>query len=183
MVSANVKWVQKVHCFVLWGCAWDRLVPHLEFWAACTYAGPALFCERIREIGPKSVYKCLWWVRMWNECKRALFCMVGMCLGSIGTTHGIVGCVPICWTGTFLWRGQQALNKRSTNAQQTLNKRSTNSQQTLNKRPTNCQQTLNKRSANAQQTHNKRSTNAQKTFNKRSTNKAQQTLNKRSTNA
>ena len=122
-----------MHCFVLWGCAWVRLVPHLELWGACIYAGPALFCEG----------------------------------------------------------GQQALNKRSTNAQQTLNKRSTNSQQTLNKRPTNSQQTLNKqRSTNAQQTLNKRPKNAQQTtLNKRSTtlNKrltnAQQTLNKCSTNA
>ena len=51
----------KVHCFVWWGCARVRLVPHLELWGACIYAGPALFCEGGREIlGPNSVYKCLW---------------------------------------------------------------------------------------------------------------------------
>ena len=70
MGSANVKWVQKVHCFVWWGCAWVRLVPLLELWGACIYADPALFCEVGREIEPKSVYKCLWWVRMWNECNK-----------------------------------------------------------------------------------------------------------------
>ena len=40
------------------------------------------------------------------SAKSALFCMAGMCLGSIGTTLGIVGCVHICWSGTFLWRGR-----------------------------------------------------------------------------
>ena len=47
-------------------------------------------------------------ISAYGECERemsaksALFCIVRMCLGSIGTTLGIVGCVHICWSGTFL---------------------------------------------------------------------------------
>ena len=38
------------------------------------------------------------------SAKSALFYMVLMCLGSIGTTLGSVGCMHICWSGTFLCR-------------------------------------------------------------------------------
>ena len=55
MVSGNVKLVLKVQCFVWWGCAWVRLVPHLKLWDACIYAGPALFCEGGLEISAKSL--------------------------------------------------------------------------------------------------------------------------------
>ena len=150
-----------MHCFVWWGCAWVRLVPHLELWDACIYAGPAVFCEGVEkkfsQIGVKmlmvsanvkrvqKVHCLVWWgcawVRLvphWNcgmhaymlvrhffvkgvekkgpnrcksaygecECKMsaksALFSMVKMCLGSTGTTRGILGCIYICWSGTFL---------------------------------------------------------------------------------
>ena len=89
--------------FVWWGCAWVRLVEQLlELWGACIFAGPALFCEGGQEMGPN---RC---ITAYSECKckmrakSALFAIVGMCLGSIGTTLGIVGCVRICSSGTFL---------------------------------------------------------------------------------
>ena len=48
-------------------------------------------------------------ISAYGECEcemsaeSALFCIVGMCLGSIGTTLGIVGCMHICWSGTFFF--------------------------------------------------------------------------------
>ena len=77
-------------------------MPHLELWGACIYAGPALFCEVSREMGPN---RC---ISAYGECecemsaKNALCCIVGMCLGSTGTTLEMVGYVHICWSGTFL---------------------------------------------------------------------------------
>ena len=91
-----------MQCFVWWGCAWVQLVPHLKLWDACIYAGPALFCEGGREVSAKSVKSAYGECECEMSAKSALFCMVGMCLGSIGTTLGIVGCMHICWSGTFL---------------------------------------------------------------------------------
>ena len=111
MVSANVKWVQKVHCFVWWGCAWVRLVYYLELWSACMFAGPALFCEVSREMGPNRCISAYGEFECEMSAKCALFCIVGMCLSSTGTTLEIVGCVHICWFGTYLWRGREILAK------------------------------------------------------------------------
>ena len=47
-------------------------------------------------------------ISAYGECecevsaKSSLFCIVGMCVSLIGTTLGFVGCVHICWSGTFL---------------------------------------------------------------------------------
>ena len=92
-----------MQCFVWWGCAWVRLVEQLlELWGACIFAGPALFCEWGREMGPNRCISANGECEYEMRAKSALFGIVGMCLGSIGTTHAIVGSVHICWFGPFL---------------------------------------------------------------------------------
>ena len=91
-----------MHCFVLWGCAWVRLVPHLELWDTCLHAGLALFGEGVDKFQQNRCKSAHGECECEMSAKSAVFCMVGMCLGSIGTTLGIVGCVHICWSGTFL---------------------------------------------------------------------------------
>ena len=71
------------------------------------------FVKGVEKLGPN---RC---ISAYGECecemsaKSALFCMVGMCLGSIGTTLGTVGCMYICWSGTFLWKGSRNFRKKS----------------------------------------------------------------------
>ena len=61
------------------------------------------FVKGVEKLGPN---RC---ISAYGECecemsaKSALFCIVGMCLGSIGITLGIVGCMHICWSGTFFF--------------------------------------------------------------------------------
>ena len=60
------------------------------------------FVKGVEKWGPN------WCISAYGECeckvssKSALFYLVGMCLGAIGTTLEIVGCVHICCSGTLL---------------------------------------------------------------------------------